>query len=125
MPSGSAGCARSHGQGGAVRQLGAGLIERAARLPGSTDPAAEFLDLPTLAEVYVLGPLELLTGLAATGSHVPIGTHTGAGSLTGPTSVLPGGLAAALKARWRRACATYPPAIAFTDAAAALLGGPD
>jgi hypothetical protein len=97
-------------QGGAVRQLGAGLIERAARLPGSTDPAAEFLDLPTLAEVYLVGPLKLLTGAAAT---------------AGVPSVLPGGLAAALGARWRRACASYPPAIAFTDAAAALLGRAD
>ena len=48
------------GEGHAVWQLGAGLIERATRLPGGSNPAAEFADLPTLAEVYVLGPLEVL-----------------------------------------------------------------
>ena len=95
------------GQGRAVWQLGAGLIERAARLPGSTNPAAEFLDLPTLAEVYLLGPLELLAGAAA--ASVP--------------AFLPAELAAALGERWRRACASYAPAIAFTDAATALTGG--
>ena len=50
------------GEGDAVWQLGAGLIERATRLPGGSDPAPEFVDLPTLAEVYVLGPLEVLAG---------------------------------------------------------------
>ena len=49
-------------EGHAVWQLGAGLIERATRLPGGSDPAPEFTDLPTLAEVYVRGPLEVLTG---------------------------------------------------------------
>ena len=34
------------GQGHAVWQLGAGLIERATRLPGAAYPAAEFADLP-------------------------------------------------------------------------------
>ena len=43
-------------EGHAVWQLGAGLIEQAARLPGGSDPAPEFTDLPTLAEVYVRGP---------------------------------------------------------------------
>src|SRR5260370_28953355 len=45
-------------EGHAVWQLGAGLIERATRLPRRSDPASEFIDLPTLAEVYVRGPLE-------------------------------------------------------------------
>src|SRR5258705_548612 len=39
------------GEGHAVRQLGAGLIARGTRLPGGASPAAEFADLPTLAEV--------------------------------------------------------------------------
>src|SRR5579872_2667167 len=39
-------------EGHAVWQLGAGLIERVTRLPGGSDPAPEFVDLPTLAEVY-------------------------------------------------------------------------
>ena len=38
-------------EGHAVWQLGAGLIERATRLPGGSDPVPEFTDLPTLAEV--------------------------------------------------------------------------
>ena len=50
------------GEGQAVWQLGAGLIERATRLPGGSRPAPEFADLPTLAEVYVLGPVEILAG---------------------------------------------------------------
>ena len=50
------------GEGHAVWQLGAGLIERATRLPGGANPAAEFADLPTLAEVYLIGPLDVLSG---------------------------------------------------------------
>ena len=100
------------GQGLAVRQLGAGLIERAARLPGGLKPAAEFVDLPTLAEVYLLGPLELLT--AARGG--------GPGAAAHRAAVLPGELAATLAARWTQACASYPPAAAFMAAAQALTG---
>jgi hypothetical protein len=90
-------------EGHAVWQLGAGLIERATRLPGGSDPASEFVDLPTLAEVYVRGPLEVLTGGDA-------------------ARALPQGMAGSLRARWRSACAAYPPAAAFKSAAADLLG---
>jgi len=94
------------GEGHAVRQLGAGLIERATRLPGGSNPAAEFADLPTLAEVYLLGPLEVLAG--------------------GPASAaLPPGLTGSLHDRWRSACAAYPPAAAFPSAAATLLSERD
>jgi hypothetical protein len=90
------------GEGQAVRQLGAGLIERATRLPGGANPAAEFADLPTLAEVYLLGPLEVLTaGPAAT--------------------ALPPEVISSLRDRWRAACAAYPPAATFGSAAAALV----
>jgi hypothetical protein len=90
-------------EGHAVWQLGAGLIERATRLPGGSDPAPEFVDLPTLAEVYVRGPLEILTGGDAAGA-------------------LPEQIVGSLRARWRSACAAYPPAAAFGSAAAELLG---
>ena len=53
------------GEGQAVWQLGAGLVERATRLPGGSAATAEFADLPTLAEVYVLGPVEVLADGAA------------------------------------------------------------
>jgi hypothetical protein len=90
------------GEGQSVRQLGAGLIERATRLPGGANPAAEFADLPTLAEVYLFGPLEVLAGgLAA--------------------AALPAGLVSSLHDRWRAACAAYPPAVGFASAAAALI----
>ncbi len=65
------------GEGRAVWQLGAGLIERATRLPGGSRPAAEFADLPTLAEVYVLGPLEILTRVTADEAPPPPGQTTG------------------------------------------------
>jgi hypothetical protein len=91
------------GEGQAVWQLGAGLIERATRLPGGSDPAPEFTGLPTLAGVYVLGPLEVLTGGDA-------------------ARALPEQIAGSLRARWRYACAAYPPAAAFASAAAELLG---
>jgi hypothetical protein len=94
------------GEGLAVWQLGAGLVERATRLPGGSDPAAEFADLPTLAEVYVLGPLELLVRARA-GEALP----------------LPEELTASLRARWLAACAAYPPAAAFGSAAAQLING--
>jgi hypothetical protein len=90
-------------EGHAVWQLGAGLIERAARLPGGSDPSPEFTDLPTLAEVYVLGPLEVLTGGDA-------------------TRALPAQIVGSLRSRWRSARAAYPPADAFESAAAGLLG---
>ena len=91
------------GEGHAVWQLGAGLIERATRLPGGANPAAEFADLPTLAEVYLLGPLEVLAG--------------------GPAfAALPTEITRSLSDRWRRACAAYPPAAAFGSAAAELAG---
>ena len=90
-------------EGHAVWQLGAGLIERATRLPGGSDPAPEFVDLPTLAEVYVRGPLEVLAGGDA-------------------ARALPQQIAGSLRARWRSACAAYPPADAFRSAAAELLG---
>ena len=94
------------GEGHAVRQLGAGLIERATRLPGGSSPAAEFTDLPTLAEVYVLGPLQVLSG--------------------GPVSaVLPAELTSSLQNRWHAACAAYPPAAAFGASAAELVGRAD
>jgi hypothetical protein len=90
------------GEGMAVRQLGAGLIERATRLPGGSNPAAEFEDLPTLAEVYVLGPLEVLSG--------------------GPASAtLPAELTEPLLDRWHAACAAYPPAEGFGASAAELV----
>ena len=93
------------GEGHAVSQLGAGLIERATRLPGGSNPAAEFADLPTLAEVYVLGPLEVLAD--------------------GPAAAaLPAEITRSLRDRWRRACAAYPPAAAFGSAAAELVGQP-
>jgi len=90
------------GEGQAVRQLGAGLIERATRLPGGVRPAAEFADLPTLAEVYLLGPLEVLVGRAA--------------------GALPAEIVEPLRDRWHAACAAYPPAATFGSAAAALIG---
>src|SRR5580692_11172847 len=90
-------------EGHAVWQLGAGLIERATRLPGGSDPAPEFVDLPTLAEVYVRGPLEVLTGGDA-------------------IRALPAQIVGSLRARWRSACAAYPPADVFASAAAELLG---
>jgi hypothetical protein len=93
------------GEGDAVRQLGAGLIERATRLPGGSNPAAEFMELPTLAEVYVLGPLEVLSD--------------------GPASAtLPAELTGSLLDRWRGACAAYPPAGAFGASAARLVRRP-
>jgi hypothetical protein len=91
------------GEGHAVWQLGAGLIERATRLPGGAHPAAEFADLPTLAEVYLLGPIEILAGGAA-------------------AAALPEELLSSLRDRWRAACAAYPPAAAFGSAAAHLIG---
>ena len=90
------------GEGQAVRQLGAGLIERATRLPGGAHPTAEFADLPTLAEVYLLGPLDVLAG--------------------GPAAAaLPADLVSSLHDRWRAACSAYPPAVAFASAAATLI----
>jgi hypothetical protein len=90
-------------EGHAVWQLGAGLIERATRLPGGSNPAPEFIDLPTLAEVYVRGPLEVLTG-------------------SGAARALPAQIVGSLRARWRSACDAYPPAAAFGSAAADLVG---
>ncbi len=89
-------------EGHAVWQLGAGLIERATRLPGGSNPASEFVDLPTLAGVYVRGPLEILTGGDA-------------------ARALPVQIIGALRARWRSARAAYRPAETFGSAAAALL----
>jgi hypothetical protein len=94
------------GEGRATWQLGVGLIERATRLPGGSRPAAEFADLPTLAEVYVLGPLEILVRAVA-GDALP----------------LPEELTGSLCARWLAAIAAYPPAAAFCSAAALLLNG--
>ena len=94
------------GEGHAVWQLGAGLIERATRLPGGANPAAEFADLPTLAEVYLLGPLDVLVGGRA-------------------FAVLPAELTRALHNRWRAACAAYPPAAAFAAGAAELVARTD
>jgi hypothetical protein len=92
------------GEGNAVWQLGAGLIERATRLPGGSNPAAEFADLPTLAEVYVVGPLEVLA--------------------SGPAAAaLPAEINRSLHDRWQRACAAYPPAAAFGAAACKILTG--
>jgi len=91
------------GEGHAVWQLGAGLIERATRLPGAAHPAAEFADLPALAEVYLLGPLEVLAGGAA-------------------ADALPEDIISSLRDRWRAASAAYPPAGAFGAAAADLIG---
>ena len=93
------------GEGHAVSQLGAGLIERATRLPGGSNPTAEFAELPTLAEVYVLGPLEVLAD--------------------GPAAAaLPAEMASSLRYRWRSACTAYPPAAAFGSAAAEVVGWP-
>jgi hypothetical protein len=94
------------GEGQAVWQLGAGLVERATRLPGGSHPAAEFTGLPTLAGVYVLGPLEILAGGRADGALLPEG-------ITGP-----------LRARWRAASEAYPPAAALGCAAAELVSRP-
>jgi hypothetical protein len=94
------------GEGHAVWQLGAGLIERATRLPGGANPAAEFADLPTLAEVYLLGPLDVLSGDRA-------------------SAVLPPELTRSLHNRWRAACAAYPPAAAFAASAAELVARTD
>ena len=94
------------GEGHAVWQLGAGLIERATRLPGGANPAAEFADLPTLAEVYLIGPLDVLSG-----GHA--------------SAVLPAELTRSLHNRWRAACAAYPPAAAFADGAAELVARTD
>jgi hypothetical protein len=94
------------GEGRAVWQLGAGLIERATRLPGGANPAAEFADLPTLAEVYLLGPLDVLSG-----GHA--------------SAVLPAELTTSLQNRWRAACAAYPPAAAFAASAAELVARAD
>ncbi len=97
------------GEGHAVWQLGAGLIERATRLPGGANPAPEFTDLPTLAEVYLLGPLDVLSG--------------GPGAST--SAVLPAELTGSLHTRWRAACAAYPPAAAFAASAAELVARAD
>jgi hypothetical protein len=99
------------GEGLAVWQLGAGLIERATRLPGGSQPAAEFADLPTLAEVYVLGPVEILAG------------GTAAGALPGETAAgaLPDQIIGPLRARWLVATAAYPPAAEFGSAAGDLV----
>jgi hypothetical protein len=94
------------GEGHAVWQLGAGLIERATRLPGGANPAAEFADLPTLAEVYLIGPLDVLSG-----GHA--------------SAVLPAELTRSLHDRWRAACAAYPPAAAFANGAAELVARTD
>ena len=112
------------GEGHAVWQLGAGLIERATRLPGGSNPAAEFADLPTLAEIYVLGPLEVLAGAQ---DGAPAGAQDGAP--TGPPSAassaaLPPEIARSLRDRWRSACAAHPPAAAFGSAAVDLVGRP-
>jgi len=120
------------GEGHAVWQLGAGLIERATRLPGGSEPAPEFADLPTLAEVYVLGPLEVLAGGgavggAAVGATAAGGGAAGGGAAGGPSArglavreLLPSEVTGPLHARWRAACAAYPPAAAFGYAAADL-----
>jgi hypothetical protein len=88
-----------------VWQLGAGLIERATRLPGGANPAPEFTDLPTLAEVYLIGPLDVLSG----------------GPGPSASAVLPSELTRSLRDRWRAACAAYPPAAAFAASAAGLI----
>jgi hypothetical protein len=93
------------GEGHAVWQLGAGLIERATRLPGGANPAPEFTDLPTLAEVYLIGPLDVLSG----------------GPGPSASAVLPSELTRSLRDRWRAACAAYPPAAAFAASAAGLI----
>jgi len=93
------------GEGQAVWQLGAGLIERATRLPGGARPAAEFADLPTLAEVYVLGPVEILA----------VGPAAGA---------LPEAIIGPLHTRWLAATAAYPPAAEFGSAAGELVSRP-
>jgi hypothetical protein len=94
------------GEGRTVWQLGAGLIERATRLPGGSRPAAEFADLPALAEVYVLGPMEILAGGPAAGA-------------------LPGEIIGPLRTRWLSATAAYPPAAEFAYAAGELVRRPD
>jgi len=94
------------GEGHAVWQLGAGLVERATRLPGGARPAAEFAGLPTLAGVYVLGPLEILAAGRA------------------DAALLPDGITGSLRARWLAASEAYPPAAAFCSAAAELVSRP-
>jgi hypothetical protein len=108
------------GEGQAVWQLGAGLIERATRLPGGSQPAAEFADLPTLAEVYVLGPLEILVPAEADG---PAATALPAEITSAAGTALPAEITGSLHARWLAASAAYPPAAAFRSAATRLLNG--
>ena len=121
------------GEGHAVWQLGAGLIERATRLPGGSNPAAEFADLPTLAEIYVLGPLEVLAGAqdcapagppSATPAATPSAALPSATPAATPSAALPSEIARSLRDRWRSACAAYPPAAAFGSAAVELVGRP-
>ena len=94
------------GEGHAVWQLGAGLVERATRLPGGSRPVAEFADLPTLAGVYTLGPLEILAGGRP------------------DAALLPDGVTSSLRARWLAASEAYPPAAALWSAAAELVSRP-
>ncbi len=81
-----------------------------AEVPSTARPLAQQIwrgihDLPTLAEVYVRGPLEVLTGGDA-------------------ARALPEQIVGSLRARWRFACAAHRPAAAFASAAAELLGRP-
>jgi len=117
------------GEGYAVWQLGAGLIERATRLPGGSRPAAEFADLPTLAEVYVLGPVEILAGATAAGALTAEITGALTAEITGAlpgelTRALPGELTGPLRARWLAATVAYPPAAEFGFAAGQLVSRP-
>jgi hypothetical protein len=107
------------GEGHAVWQLGAGLIERATRLPGGARPAAEFADLPTLAEVYVLGPVEILAGRTAAGVRPEEIARPPEG-----IALLPEELAGPLRTRWLAAAAAYPPAAEFSAAAGELVNRP-
>jgi len=126
------------GEGHAVWQLGAGLIERATRLPGASHPAAEFADLPTLAEVYVLGPLEILASGTAAGAlpreitgappRKISGTRTGeiSGVLPGEiVGALPEEIIGPLRTRWLAAASVYPPAAEFGSAAEELVSRPN
>lgn len=122
------------GDGDAVRQLGAGFAERAARLPGGAAPASDLADLPTWAEAYVLGPFALLAGdirAAAPGAAATAALDdSAAGWLGSPLAtalaeftadVASSRLLASLHMRWRAACASCPSAARLTAAAAELL----
>ena len=94
------------GEGHAVWQLGAGLIERATRLPGG---AARRPSSPTCR------PWPRCTCSGRSRSWPAAAAST----------VLPAEITRSLRDRWRAACAAYPPAAAFAAGAAELVARAD